>query len=316
VKDAGLSLEARRSLASKRRFMRPREGWRHHLACYVFVAPYLVAFVVFVGLPVLYGLYVSLHNWNAVGGNQGFVGAHNYTTLFDAQNVFAQYFWTGIVNTVLFAAISVPVIWALATMLAYAVYTYHGTLKSFFRSLYFLPTVFSAAAIGALWQFLLATDGGSINNFFGVHVQWLTSQPWAWISLDLASVWWTVGFFMLIMYAGINEVPRAVFEASALDGAGWWRTFVSIVLPQIQHVSLVVIVIATIQAFNLFAQPLIMTNGGPGTSTRTISMVIYDQIFNSMDAGGGAAMAYLFGILLAALVFVQYFRGARLGSRQ
>jgi multiple sugar transport system permease protein len=201
-------------------------------------------------------------------------------------------------------------LWAVPTVLAYLIYK--APFRSFFRPFYFFPTVLSSTAIASIWIFLLATQGGAINSTFHLHLPWLVEQPWAWISLDGATLWWTMGFNLVIMYAGITQLSSTVLEAAAVDGAGPVRTFFAIVLPQLRNVSLVVIVTSTIASFNLFAQPLLMTGGGPGNSTETVSMVIYNQGFNALHMGSASAMAYLMGILLAIVAFVQYrFGGER-----
>lgn len=282
---------------------------RRDLGAYAFLLPYLLAFAMFTVIPVVFGVYVSLHKWSEVSGNQGFVGLGNYTSLLSGKGYYGSEFYTTMSNTLLFVVISVPFLWAIPTTLAYLVY--QAPAKPLWRILFFYPSVFSATAFGTIWSYLLATNGGSVNSLFHLNIQWLTSMPYAWIAIDMATIWATMGFNFIIMYAGVTQVPHSTIEAAQMDGAGLWTRLRQIVLPQLRPVSVVVIVLSTIASFNLFAQDLIMTNGGPGTSTETISMSIYQEAFNSFNAGTATAMAFLLAIVLAAITLVQYRFSAR-----
>lgn len=278
------------------------------LSCYAFLAPYLVCFVLFAVIPIGFGFYVSLHHWSAVLGNTGFAGLSQYVHLFQANTLGAREFWAAMRHTVLFLLISVPLLWAVPTGLAYLVLL--GPAKPFFRSVFFFPTVFSSTAVASLWLFLLATSGGPVNQLLHAHVPWLVAQPWAWVSIDVATVWWSMGFNLVIMYAGMTQIPASLFEAAEIDGAGRLRSFFSIALPSVRSVSLVVLVMATIASFNLFAQSYLMTGGGPGSSTQTLTMVIYDRGFSVLRMGSATAMAFVMGALLAVVAFVEYRIGA------
>lgn len=283
---------------------RLRRNLRRDLGAYAFLFPYLLAFVLFTVIPVVFGLYVSLHKWSEVSGDQGFVGLHNYTTLLSGKGYYGSEFYSSMANTLIFVVISVPFLWAIPTGLAYLVA--QAPAKPLWRILFFYPAVFSASAFGTIWSYLLATNGGSANSLFHLNVQWLTSMPNAWVSIDLATIWATMGFNFIIMYAGITQIPKATIEAAQIDGAGSWTRLRRVVLPQLRPVSVVVVVIATIASFNLFVQDLVMTDGGPGTSTATITMTIYQEAFNSFNAGTATAMAFLLAVVLAVIALAQY----------
>lgn len=213
-------------------------------------------------------------------------------------------------NTFVFVLISVPLLVIIPLLIANGIY--RAPFKDLFRSIYFFPTVLSATAVGSLWTWLLATQGGAINSMLHLSVPWLVEQPWAWISIDLATVWWSLGFNVIIIYAGLIQIPQSTVEAAAIDGAGAFRTFLYVTLPQLRNVLSFVVIISTIASFNLFAQPYIMTSGGPGSSTTTLSMYIYNQGFNALNMGSATAMAYMMGIILAIIAFIQYrFTGER-----
>lgn len=279
------------------------------LGAYAFLLPYLLAFLIFTVIPIAFGIYVSFHKWSEVAGNQGFIGIANYTQLLSGRGYYGSEFYSSMRNTIIFVVISVPFLWFIPTVLAYMVSLVPA--KGLWRALFFYPAVLSASAFGTIWSFILATNGGAVNALFHVNILWLTSQPGAWVSIDLATIWATMGFNFIIMYAGVSQVPRTTIEASELDGAGPWARLRRIVLPQLRSVSVVVVVISTIASFNLFVQDLIMTGGGPGTSTTTITETIYQQAFNSFNAGTATAMAFLLAVVLAVIALLQFKFGSR-----
>jgi multiple sugar transport system permease protein len=276
----------------------------------VFVIPYVLAFIAFMGFPIAFGIYISMNHWNLLTGTSGFVGLQQYADLFNPNTYAAQQFWSGMVNTLIFVLISVPLLVIIPLAIAHGIYK--APWKNFFRAVYFFPTVLSATAVGSLWTWLLATQGGAVNSTLHTSIPWLVEQPWSWISINLATIWWSLGFNVIILYAGLIQIPQTTVEAASIDGAGAFRTFFYVTLPQLRNVLSFVVIISTIASFNLFAQPYIMTSGGPGSSTTTLSMYIYNQGFNSLNMGSATAMAYLMGIILAVIAFIQYrFTGER-----
>jgi multiple sugar transport system permease protein len=260
-------------------------------------------FILFTLVPVGFGIYVSLHKWNTTLGNQGFAGLSNYATLVEGKGYYGGEFYQAMWNTILFVIISVPLLWAIPTALAYAVF--RSPAKTLWRILFFYPSVFSVTAFGSAWGLLLATNGGAVNAILHTDIHWLTGLPMAWISIDLATIWATMGFAFIIMYAAVTQVPRIVLEAAEIDGARPLARFRYVILPLLRRASIVVVVIETIASFNLFAQDQIMTGGGPGYDTTTISMNIYNQAFSSFDIGGATAAAFLLAMILAVIAFVQ-----------
>jgi multiple sugar transport system permease protein len=272
---------------------------------YLFVLPFLVLFFGLVAYPIGYGFYISLHHWNPIVGDTGFAGLSTYALLlFHWGSLQSQQFWQGMGNTVLFVVISVPFLVFIPLVIAYGIYRARG--RSLFRPLYFFPATLSATAVTSIWAWILQTQGGAVNQYLGVHIPWLVAQPWAWISIDLVTIWWTSGFNMVILYAGISQLPQSVFDAAHIDGAGTLSTFFSIAVPQIRPVLVFVGIISTIASFNLFAQPYLMTGGGPGFSTSPITMFIYGEGFNDLHMGTATAMAFLMGIVLAGISLGQY----------
>ncbi|WP_054968934.1 carbohydrate ABC transporter permease [Alicyclobacillus ferrooxydans] len=275
-----------------------------NLGSFSFTVPYLVAFILFAAIPVIFGLYVSLHDWNPVTGAGQFTGLSNYLQLFNSSTLAGHDFLIGLRNVVLFTVISVPFLVGIPTVVSYLIYC--GPWKGLFRAIFFFPSVLSVTAITTVWSWILATQGGLLSSLFGIQLPWLTQQPFAWISIDATTEWWSMGFNIVILYAGLTQIPTSLFEASRIDGASPLRIYFSIVIPQLRNIISVVTVLGTIASFNLFAQSYLMTSGGPGSSTEPLTMFIYNQAFNEMKMGSATAMAFLMGIIIMIISFIQY----------
>lgn len=292
------------SYAGEGRTMRGHKLGSSDILGWVFVLPYLCFFAIVIVAPIAFGVFVSLHHWNGAIGDQGFAGVSQYRSLFEDSTLNAQGYWAALEHTVLFVAISVPFLWGIPTGLSFLIYFCPG--KQLFRAVFFLPSVLSASAISSVWLYLLATTGGPVNSILNASIPWLVLQPEAWISIDVVTIWWTIGIGLIIMYAGISQVPTSTLEAAAIDGARVTRIFKSIVLPQLRGPSAVVVFMATVASFNLLAQPFLMTHGGPGTSTFTVSYWIYQVGYTFFHMGQATAMAFLFGLIIAGVGFIEY----------
>lgn len=283
--------------------LRRGSSW-DQLGSFAFNGPYLIAFLLFAVFPVIFGLYISLHSWNAVSGGGPFVGIKNYSQLFSMSTLAGSDFLTGLRNTLIFVIISVPLLVGIPAVFAYLIYA--GPWKNVFRFAYFFPSVLSVTAVTTVWTWILSTQGGLLSGLLGIHVPWLTEQPWAWLSIDLVTVWWSLGFNLIILYAGMSQIPSSIFEAARIDGASPVRLYFSIVIPQLRNILAVVTVLSTIASFNLFAQSYLMTSGGPGTSTESLVLFIYNQAFNQSQMGSATAMAFLLGVVILVFSFLQY----------
>lgn len=274
------------------------------ISSFMFTIPFLICFSLFLVAPLVFGIVISLRAWNPLIGGGPFVGLKNYMQLFSFTTLTGHDFWLGFANTAIFTCISVPLLMAIPLAIAYLIY--RSPLKSLFRPIFFFPTVLSATAITTVWDFLLQTQNGPVNSLIHAHIPWLVRQPWAWISIDIATIWWSMGFNMVIIYAALTQIPDTTIEAAKIDGASSIRTFWSIAVPQVRNVLSFVIVVSTIASFNLFAQPMLMTGGGPNDSTMSLSFFIYQHGFNDFQMGPATAMAFLMGIILAVVSLIQY----------
>lgn len=274
-------------------------------APYAFLAPYLLLFVVFVVLPAVFGLWISLHNWDYLVENTPFVGLDNYTRLFDSASFAAADFWQSMRATALFTVYSVPPL--VIVPLAVAVVlnrSFRG--RTFFRAVFFAPYVLGIAVIGVLFGFILDPNIGLLNDYLGrlgveSNIPWTTSVPEAWVSLVAVTVWWTLGFNAVIYLAGLQDIPRELYEAAAVDGANGRQRFWHITLPGLRRVLVFVITITVLASANMFGQSYLITHGGPGTETRVAIMFIAEEGLGNFRMGSAAAMSYVLAAFLIAL---------------
>lgn len=284
---------------------------------YLFVLPHLAIFLVFVGWPLIFGLYISMLDFNLLADRRGvpseFVGLENYIALFDSSSLWFDRFWQTMTNTVLFVVISTPTLVVIALFLANLL-NGHYPGRNFFRGLYFAPWTLSVAVIGLLWWWIFQNPSGLIDNVlepFGVDSPgWLTSQPWAWLSLLIATLWWTVGFNTMILLAGMQAISVDLYEASSIDGATRWQQFKSITIPILKPILLLVITLQVIASFNLVGQPQIITNGGPPTAETTpVLLHIYNVGFtpqNRYQLGPAAAMSFVVAAVMVVVSIINF----------
>jgi multiple sugar transport system permease protein len=187
--------------------------------------------------------------------------------------------------------------------------------RNIFRAIYFSPWVLSAAVVGLLGFWIFQSQGGLVNYYldlFGIDSpRWLSSMPWAWISILLITLWWTNGFNMVIFLAALQAIPNNIYEAAAIDGATGFQSFLRITLPLLRPVLIFIIVITIIASFNLFAQPFFMTNGGPaqatgGGATEPVMLRIYRQGFERNQMGSAAAMSFTVATIMMIFSYINF----------
>jgi multiple sugar transport system permease protein len=187
--------------------------------------------------------------------------------------------------------------------------------RTFFRAIYFAPYVLGVAVIGVLWRFLLDPNLGAINGMLGAiglpgDTAWTTGLPWAWVSLVGVTVWWTLGFNAVIYLAGLQDIPRELYDAAKVDGAGAWAEFRHVTLPGLRPVLLFVVINTILASSNMFGQSYLITQGAPGVETRTAIMYIAEEGLRSYRMGSASAMSYLLTIalLLVSMLTFRLFR--------
>ncbi|MFP5335253.1 MAG: carbohydrate ABC transporter permease [Actinomycetes bacterium] len=271
------------------------------LTAYLFLAPYVVLFAVFVLGPVLYGLWISLHNWDFLLPGKPFVGARNYVDLFTEGSVTNGPFWGAMRATGIFMVLSVPLLIVIPLALAVALRpSFRG--RSFFRAVIFAPFVLGVAVVGLLWRFLLDPNVGVLDYYLGVlgidGPAWTSQTPWVWAALVGPTIWWTAGYNTVIFLAGLQDIPAELYEAAEMDGASAWQRFTSVTLPSLRPVLIFVVTITILASANVFGQPYLITEGQPGNETRSLIMLIGEEGLRAFKMGSAAAMSTVMTVAL------------------
>jgi multiple sugar transport system permease protein len=285
-------------------------------AGWLFVAPALALIFVFFFLPVAASLLLSLTDFDiyAVGdpSNARFVGAANYSRLFRSPE-----FWSALKNTFVFALVGGPLTVGASLAAAMLVNAKAARFRGFFRTVYFIPFVTTLVAVSVVWRYMYHPQYGLIDYALAkVGVKgpdWLGDPHWALPAIILMSVWKNFGYNMLIFIAGLQSIPTELYEAAQLDGAGPLLRFRHVTLPMLGPTLLFVAVITMIGYFQLFAEPYVMTQGGPLGSTTSMVLLMYQEGFRWWRMGYAAALAFvLFGVMLVwTLVQARLQRGRR-----
>lgn len=282
---------------------------KNKLAPVFFVGPHFILFVIFVFVPTIYGIYASFTQWNLMN-DPVWVGLQNYKTiLFDADSTFYNQFRNGLKNTFIFVGLSVPILIVLPLLIAAALEHKKVKLKGVIQSILYVPGLISISAAALIWLLIFNKQLGIAGNVFGSDVAWAANQPYAWIIIIVITVWGGVGGNMIIYRASINGVAKDLYEAAGIDGAGAVRKFFSITLPSIRFPVIYTFVMTTAGAFNVFGQPLMMTDGGPRQSTHVLMMYIRQLAFGTGEsiAGMASAMAVLLGLVILVISALQYY---------
>lgn len=272
---------------------------------YLFVVPYLLLFGGFVLLPLLFGLILSFTDWELTStGTTAFVGTANYR-----EALTHEQFWMATSATFRFVAMTVPLVTLGALLLALLLNALPARMQSLFRAAYFLPTLVSITVAAILWRYFYNNDYGLFNSILArwdARLPWIVDTKWAMKSLVLMTLWWTVGGPMVILLAGLKQIPPQLYEAAAIDGASRWKSFLHVTLPQLRPILLLVIMLNTIGSFQVFGQPFLITGGGPVLSTRPLVQVIYDSAFGAYRMGYSAAISWLLFLFIAPVSYIQY----------
>jgi multiple sugar transport system permease protein len=281
---------------------RPPNRRRNQPVAWLFLAPYLILFGAFVLLPIGLGLWISLHAWDFTLPGKPFVGLDNYADLVDPDSLAFERFWNAMRATGIFTLFSVPLLIVVPLAVALVMnQRFRG--RNVFRAVFFAPYVLGVAVVGVMWRFLLDTNIGVVNYLMGVvglpdKVAWLSSVPAAWFALVGVTVWWTLGFNAVIFLAGLQDVPRELYEAAEVDGASAWSRFVHVTLPGLRPVTIFVLMITIIASANMFGQSFIMTRGQPGEETRTAIYYIAETGLQNFQMGQAAAASWVLTVIL------------------
>lgn len=273
---------------------------------YLFIAPALILFSIFVLIPVFSSFFLSFTRYNALSAPQ-WVGLDNYYRIFFKD----PRFWKALRNTAVYVLGVVPVSIFVSLLLAVAI-DQKIKFKNFYKAIFFIPVVTSVVAVSVIWKWLFAGDKYGLINYwllkFGISpVDWLMSPTWTLPAIMIMSVWAGLGYNMILLLAGLQTIPQTFYEAAEIDGAGAWHKFWRITLPLLRPTLLFAVIMSVINSFQLFEQVYIMTSGtGEGVGgvlDCALSLVayLYERGFQRFEMGYASAIAYiLFAIILIA----------------
>ena len=283
----------------------PPKRRKDGLAALGFLSPAIVAFLIFVLAPTAGVLYLSFYDWNLLSDG-AYVGLDNFDRLIHDDRLLGVYGSTAYMALVI---LMVNVVFGL--LLAVLLETRMPRwLRGFFRLSFLFPFVVSASAVALIWRFLLNKDLGLVNYVLGLigldRIDWLGSSAWAPVSVIVVNSWKTVGFSILVYIAGLQAIPAVLKEAAIVDGANAWTRFWRITFPMLSPTIFFLVVINTINSFQIFAEPRVLTQGGPGDASRTIVEYLYDRAFGDFDLGYASAIGITFMLVLIVLTAIQF----------
>lgn len=275
---------------------------REAIECYIFMLPVILGLLLFYLGPMIASLYFSLTDYDMLSSAE-WVGAANYQELLND-----DLFWKSLRVTVLYSAVSVPLVLLLALGLALLLNQKFAGV-TFFRTAFYLPTVMSGVAVATLWKWIFNTDYGILNlllDKIGIRgPAWLVDEQWAIWALILTSLW-TAGGSMLIFLAGLQSIPADLYEAAAIDGAGIWSKFRNITVPLLSHVTFFNLILGVIGALQVFTEGFVLTRGGPNNSTMLLSIYLYRNAFEYLKMGYASALAWVMFLIVLVLTLLVF----------
>lgn len=271
---------------------------------YLYISPWLIVFSILTVYPFIRGIWLSFTDWDGLSKVYKFVGIQNYIkALFDE-----PLFWRTIYNLTyywIYVLIGYVVFGMLLALLVNSIK--HG--KGFFRSAFFMPNITTGVAVSLIWVWLYNTDFGMLNALLGgiglPPVKWLTNEHIAMLSVAIMSIWKDIGFYMVILLGGLQTIPISLYESARIDGSSKLNTLLKITIPLMNRTIVLVVIIVTIGAFQIFDQAYVMTGGGPFESTTTLTMLVYKFGFSYFKMGYGSAIAVLLSLIIFIFSMIQ-----------
>lgn len=280
--------------------------WRRRerrLIPYVFLAPNLLVFGLFMFWPMLYAVYISLHDWTLIGVPE-FAGMKNYVNMMQDGR-----FWQALRNTVVFTVGVVPFSMALGLIVALMI-DRKLPARGFLRSAYFLPVIVSGVVTALIAAWLFNPTYGVVNTILAnlglSTVPWLSSTTWAMPTLILVTLWTRVGFCMVVYLAGLQSIPATYYDAAAVDGASGWHRFRDITWPLLMPTTFFLLITSIIYSFHVFDLIYVMTGGGPGFSTTVLVQYIYQTAFQTQQMGYASAMGVMLFVFVLIFTVIQW----------
>ncbi|MGL4697898.1 carbohydrate ABC transporter permease [Enterococcus larvae] len=273
------------------------------LTAYSFIAPNFIGFFLFTLIPVIFSLILAFMEWDSFSTPK-FVGLSNFVKMMKNET-----FWISFKNTILYTVGVVPLTLFFSLGLAILLNQKIKGMK-FFRTAFFFPYVTSLVAIAVVWNMLFHPTMGPINQFLKLIIEnppgWTSSSQWALFAIVIVSVWRGMGYYMILYLAGLQSIPKELYEAASMDGANKWRQFMNVTLPSLKPTTFFVTIMLVINCFKIFDLVQVMTAGGPGRSTNVLVYTIYNEAFVKFNFGYASAIALVLFIIVLTITTVQF----------
>ena len=267
----------------------------------IVVIAMIIFFTVFLIIPIGIAFAGSFHEWNPLSGTYKFLGLKNYINVFSS-----ELFWTSMFNTLIFSVVVIIFRVCLGLSIAYAIYSTLIKYKSFFRAVYYMPVVTPMVAVAFVWKFLYNPQIGTINQLLGLDINWLMNPKTALLAVMIMTIWKDFGYAVVMYMAGLYSLPTDALEAAKVDGANAWQTFRYITLPLLKPMTLFIVITSIISYIQAYVQILIMTEGGPGTTTYLASYIIYDEAFVKYNFGYASALSFVLFVITAVFTWLSF----------
>ena len=280
-------------------------GKKNNWAAYLFILPLILLSFVMIYYCIIRTVMVSFTDWNGMTDTMNFVGLKNYAKL-----VKDKTFWTAVVNNIIFFFGTVFVQAAVGFLLA-VLLKKKLPGSNVFKAVYFMPIAMATSITTAIFKIIMDPTNGSLNNFLrAIHldmfaVSWLGDKRYALLSENIVNIFQWMGFSMITYYAGLMALPDDVYEAAKIDGAGFWRTTVSVTFPMLKGTTNVLLILGIVGSLKTFDIVKLLTAGGPGRSTTVLNTYLYEKAFKDFNAGGAAAIGVAILIIAMIMSFLQ-----------
>lgn len=278
---------------------------KYHYSGYLFIAPLVILFLIFIVYPIFFNVFISFHEWNGIDIERVFTGLSNYRKLFTDPVLLII-----LRNFIIFATLTIAVQAFLGMI--FATYFFRNlNLSGLYRTLIYLPVVATPAIIGSIFSKILETNLGDLNTLLRsaglgfLAQQWLALPNWALVSIISINIWQWTGYSMLVYYANMLNIPEDVYEAATIDGAGQVQQFFRISFPMLRGAHFTLVILGTLGSLKCFDLPYILTKGGPNHATEFFSTYIYQKSFDLFDQGGSSALVILMFIIALIITGVQ-----------
>lgn len=276
---------------------------KNTLIAWSFIAPNFIGFFLFTLIPVAFSLILAFMSWDSFSTPE-FVGLKNFTKMLGDET-----FWISLKNTFLYTIGVVPLTLVASLGLAILLNQKIRGMK-IFRTAFFFPYVTSLVAIAVVWNMLFHPTMGPINQFLRYFIEnppgWTSSSDWALTAIVIVSVWRGMGYYMILYLAGLQSIPKELYEAASMDGANKWKQFMNVTLPSLRSTTFFVTIMLVINCFKIFDLVQVMTAGGPGRATNVLVYNIYNEAFVKFNFGYASAIAMVLFVIVLSITVVQF----------